>query len=157
MQREVREAYQMLFASGTVLDVLAYRPTAGGGRQNLRIVYKCNDASATASGLRQCTRYEKPVATPASASDVANPGTVPAGSSAEMVIDRAQNGTSTDPVFTDGSGTAAAYSGSGTAPTYLAVAIKVPQKGEYAGGNAASFIFNGGLFFRNLDAKTPGP
>src|SRR5438034_5229643 len=69
MQREVREAYQVLFASGTVLDVLVYRPTAGGGRQNLRIVYKCDDASATASGRRQCTRYEKPVTTPPSAAD----------------------------------------------------------------------------------------
>jgi type II secretory pathway pseudopilin PulG len=157
MQRELGQAYQMLFANGTVLDVLVYLPNPGGGRRNVRLMYTCDAGSATVNGLRQCTRYEKPVATPPSPSDIANPGALTAGSTGTTVIDRVQNGTASAPVFTNGSGSAASYSGVGAAPTYVGVVIKVPQKGEAANGNKASFILSGALYFRNLDAKTAGP
>jgi hypothetical protein len=140
MDRELRDAYRLDAAvrSDKVDVVTVARGSSVNGR---RIVYDCSVASPKGGGLKACERREYPAPDPNVSGLPAAPDESTRIGPPTIIIDRVQNGASSDPIFTPRP--------NATAPTFLGVTVKVPARGERP-GSTSSVTFDDGIYLRNM-------
>jgi hypothetical protein len=92
------------------------------------VYYDCDRAHPDDAAFRQCVRWQAAIGQE-----------LPLNEPGEVVLERRLPGD----VFT--------YSPNLVNPTYVKVAVKVPQSGERAGGYQSSLVLDDGFYLRNTD------
>jgi prepilin-type N-terminal cleavage/methylation domain-containing protein len=127
--REIRQAYRVL---GTTPNTITFLRLVNG--VDTQVTIAC-DVTSTAvdehgAALRRCVRTSAPVGT-----------ALPSPTRGTVLVDHLLNGSATDPVFT--------YTPTPIAPTFVAMEVRVPSRGEGTGGRSHPITIDDGTLLRN--------
>jgi prepilin-type N-terminal cleavage/methylation domain-containing protein len=127
--REIRQAYRVL---GTTPNSITFLRVING--VDTQVSISCGVSSTTLDdqgvALRRCVRTSARVGT-----------ALPSPAVGSILVDRLINGTATDPVF--------AYTPDPISPTFVAMVVRVPSRGEARTGAFYPITIDDGTLLRN--------